>query len=61
MSIHPTTTSEEIKFVCDSIKELAKNHNEWENDYVYNGKSNEFVHKNASHLEKEMVHNWFKI
>jgi selenocysteine lyase/cysteine desulfurase len=61
MSIHPTTTSEEIKFVCDSIKELAKNHKEWENDYVYNGKSNEFVHKNASHLEKEMVHNWFKI
>lgn len=61
MSIHPTTTSEEIKFVCDSIKELAKNHKEWEKDYVYNGKSNEFVHKNASHLEKEMVHNWFKI
>ncbi|MFY7739919.1 MAG: aminotransferase class V-fold PLP-dependent enzyme [Flavobacterium sp.] len=61
MSIHPTTTSEEIKFVCDSIKELAKNHKEWENDYVYNGKNNEFVHKNASHLEKEMVHNWFKI
>lgn len=61
MSIHPTTTSEEIKFVCDSIKELAKNHKDWENDYVYNGKSNEFVHKNASHLEKEMVHNWFKI
>ncbi len=61
MSIHPTTTSEEIKFVCDSIKELAKNNKEWEKDYVYNGKSNEFVHKNASHLEKEMVHNWFKI
>lgn len=61
MSIHPTTTSEEIRFVCDSIKELAKNHKEWENDYVYNGKNNEFVHKNATHLEKEMVHNWFKI
>jgi selenocysteine lyase/cysteine desulfurase len=25
MSIHPTTTSEEIKFVCESIKALAAN------------------------------------
>ena len=61
MSIHPTTTSEEIKFVCDSIKELAVNHKNWENDYVYNGKSNEFVHKKANHIEKEMVLNWFKV
>ena len=28
MSIHPTTTSEEIKMVCDSIKALAKKHKE---------------------------------
>lgn len=59
MSIHPTTTSEEIKYVCDSIKSLAKNHKEWSNDYIYNGKTNEFVHKNAQHSEKEMVRSWF--
>ena len=61
MSIHPTTTSEEIKYVCDSIKALAENHKSWEMDYVYNGKTNEFNHKNAVNAEKEMVHNWFKI
>jgi selenocysteine lyase/cysteine desulfurase len=61
MSIHPTTTTEEIKFVCDSIKELAKYHQEWEKDYLYNGKTNEFVHKKASQSEKEMVANWFSI
>ncbi|MBL7885683.1 MAG: aminotransferase class V-fold PLP-dependent enzyme [Flavobacterium sp.] len=59
MSIHPTTTSEEIKYVCDSIKNLAKNHKEWSNDYIYNGKTNEFTHKNAHHSEKEMVKSWF--
>ncbi|WP_298393347.1 aminotransferase class V-fold PLP-dependent enzyme [Flavobacterium sp.] len=59
MSIHPTTTSEEIKYVCDSIKELAQHHKEWESDYVYNGKNNEFVHKRATSSEKEMVHSWF--
>ncbi len=60
MSIHPTTTSEEIKYVCDSIKNLAQNHKEWANDYIYNGKTNEFNHKNAQHSEKEMVRNWFR-
>ena len=61
MSIHPTTTSEEIKYVCESIKALASNHQEWDKEYVYNGKTNEFHHKNALHQEKEMVKNWFKV
>ena len=29
MSIHPTTTNEEMAFVCESLKALAKNHKEW--------------------------------
>lgn len=61
MSIHPTTTTTEIKFVCDSIKALASNHQDWEKDYVYNGKTNEFHHKNALHQEMEMVKSWFKV
>ncbi len=61
MSIHPTTTNEEIQFVCESIKELAKHYNEWKNDYVYNSKTNEFVHKNAGHSEHDMVKKWFSI
>jgi selenocysteine lyase/cysteine desulfurase len=60
MSIHPTTTSEEIQMVCDSVKALAKNHKEWANDYEYNFKTNEFFHKSAKHAEKEMVKGWFK-
>jgi len=61
MSIHPTTTSEEIKYVCDAIKALASNHTDWGKDYVYNGKTNEFHHKNALHQEVEMVKGWFRI
>jgi hypothetical protein len=29
MSVHPTTTTEEIEMVCDSIKALADNHATW--------------------------------
>ncbi|MES2747377.1 MAG: aminotransferase class V-fold PLP-dependent enzyme [Bacteroidota bacterium] len=61
MSIHPTTTSEEIKYVCDSIKALSQNHKSWSTDYVYNAKTNEFHHKNALHQEAAMVKNWFKV
>jgi selenocysteine lyase/cysteine desulfurase len=61
MSIHPTTTTLEIEFVCNSIKALAENHKQWSKDYDYNPKSNEFVHKMALNKELEMVKSWFKI
>ena len=59
MSIHPTTTSAEIQFVCDSIKALAQNHQEWAKEYQYQPTSNEFVHHAAKHQEKAMVKGWF--
>jgi selenocysteine lyase/cysteine desulfurase len=59
MSIHPTTTTTEIELVCNSIKELAKNHKIWAQDYNYNKDTNEFAHKNAKKLEDEMVQQWF--
>lgn len=61
MSIHPTTTSAEIKYVCDSIKALAENHKSWSEDYSYNGKTNEFNHKKAKHQEAAMVKSWFRV
>ncbi|WP_179346578.1 aminotransferase class V-fold PLP-dependent enzyme [Winogradskyella ursingii] len=45
MSIHPTTTNDEIKFVCDSILNLARNHEDWAKDYEYSKCNNEFIHK----------------
>jgi selenocysteine lyase/cysteine desulfurase len=59
MSIHPTITDKEIEYVCESIKDLAKNHQIWALDYVYNKKTNEFVHKNATSYEDELVASWF--
>ncbi len=61
MSIHPTTTTAEIEFVCNSIKALAENHAEWALDYKYNKDSNEFVHKNAKSSVDELVNSWFSL
>ncbi|WP_295336817.1 aminotransferase class V-fold PLP-dependent enzyme [Flavobacterium sp.] len=59
MSIHPTTTTEEIQWVCDSIKALAENHQEWGREYHYNPKTNEFIHKDDKLFVKELVKTWF--
>lgn len=60
MSIHPTTTNQEIEYVCDSIIALAENHVEWSKLYRYDAVSNNFYHNDDQLLEKEMVQNWFK-
>ena len=61
MSVHPTTTNEEIQLVCDSIIALAENHQDWAKDYVYDKNTNEFCHKNAKSFEKELVEKWFEM
>ena len=61
MSIHPTTTSDEIAYVCNAIKDLASNHVVWGDDYQYNAKTNEFTHKQAQPLERDRVANWFSM
>ncbi len=59
MSIHPTTTSAEIEFVCESIKALAANHKQWALEYDYNKATNEFTHKKAVAIEDHLIDKWF--
>ncbi len=64
MSIHPTTTDEEMAFVCESIKALAQHHEEWAKDYEYQGKTNEFIHKSLlsdSEQKDDTIDTWFKL
>ena len=64
MSIHPTTTNDEINYVCDSIIELAKNHKAWSLDYEYSKRNNEFIHKSITTGESssnEAVDSWFSL
>ncbi len=59
MSIHPTTTDKEVKFICDSITALADNFKEWEKDYTYNQNTNEFEHNTFKGFEQKLVKKWF--
>lgn len=58
MSLHPTTTTAELVYVCDAIRELANNFETWAKDYKYNSKTNEYTHKmEQEHIE---VEKWFE-
>lgn len=59
MSINPTMTNKEVKHICQSINEVAKNWRDWAIDYEYSPSVNEFYHKNNSTTEKDLVEGWF--
>ncbi|MEO0059667.1 MAG: hypothetical protein RLZZ312_1314 [Bacteroidota bacterium] len=59
MSIHPTTTNQEIEFVCNSIIDLSENHQSWAKDYHYNKNTNEFIHEKSKPNEINLVNSWF--
>lgn len=60
MSIHPTLSCEEIRYVCESICALAENHKEWASDYVYDKSKNEFLHKSYVTDAKTRIKSWFE-
>lgn len=61
MSIHPTTTNEEVAFICSAIEELAANFEAWKEDYTYDSLTNEFIHSSQPQGEKELVKKWFEV
>lgn len=60
LSLHPTMTNNELKFIMDSITSIVKNFKNWSQDYEYIAKSNEFYHKNEIKND-EILNNWFNI
>ncbi|MFK2818599.1 aminotransferase class V-fold PLP-dependent enzyme [Flavobacteriaceae sp. LMIT009] len=59
MSVHPTITDEEVEYICESLKKLAENIEEWSKDYKYDAIKNDYVHKSWIPTERGLVANWF--
>ncbi|WP_348745668.1 aminotransferase class V-fold PLP-dependent enzyme [Tenacibaculum sp. 190524A05c] len=59
LSIHPTITNQELEFICNSLRELHKNIEEWSADYDYDPIKNDYVHKSVEAIEKKLVKDWF--
>ena len=61
ISFHPTSTNEEVLYVCQSIKYIADNIKELEEHYHYNIETNEFVHKSFKDEFNKELNSWFKL
>lgn len=59
MSIHPTTTDKEMKFIVESIKALATNFADWGKEYEYVPNTNEYKMKQPDSFEQNLVDKWF--
>lgn len=59
MSIHPTMSDEEVRYLCASVRSLAEHWREWAADYDYDRHSNEFSHKNFDDRAAAQVEEWF--
>lgn len=59
LSLHPTMTNEELKFIMDALEETIANSEEWGKDYVYSSKTNEFYLKNSSVKDGHISPDWF--
>ncbi len=44
ISVHPTTTSQEMSYIIHALTEIQKNHRRWGETYTYNKQTNEFNH-----------------
>ena len=45
LSVHPTTTTEEVETIIDALKGLTQNRENYKALYVYDKNKNEFYHK----------------
>ncbi len=59
LSIHPTMTDEEVRYLCMAIKQVVENWRQWKSDYTYDLKTNEFVHRSGLQMEQQLVDRWF--
>jgi selenocysteine lyase/cysteine desulfurase len=61
LSIHPTTTDEELHYIINAIAETRENITVWGKDYLYNPSTNEFVNILGNSSVDHIIEDWFKL
>ena len=61
MSLHPTMTDDEVYLITDGVRQILENVDDWQKDYTYSAKTNEFYHKNYNGDDTNRVEQWFEL
>jgi len=59
ISLHPTTSNEEIALIFHALEEIQKHHKRWSEDYVYNKRTNDFRHHSREQGDLSRILPWF--
>lgn len=54
-------TNEELLFICNAVKEIASNIENWKKEYQYSPSTNEFDNLVVTETIEEDVKEWFSI
>ncbi|GAF01640.1 aminotransferase class V-fold PLP-dependent enzyme [Saccharicrinis fermentans] len=60
LSVHPTTSEEEIDYIIEAVKQVAHNALEWERNYEYVAAKNEYFHKGIQLKFPSSYNSWYK-
>jgi selenocysteine lyase/cysteine desulfurase len=61
MSLHPTTTDEELEYIIDAIGKIVKSGGEWAKDYRYSASRNEYEPVAGEPWGPEDLEAWFDL
>ncbi|MFA5835119.1 MAG: aminotransferase class V-fold PLP-dependent enzyme [Bacteroidota bacterium] len=61
ISLHPTTTNNELNSIINALEQIEKNIAEWKNDYAYDLHSNEYHHKQENGVMAKIAAQWFEV
>ena len=61
LSVHPTTSSEEIDYIIHAVEQVAANAHEWEKEYEYVNSKNEYFYKGTKIKEPQDYDSWFSL
>ncbi len=61
LSLHPTMSDDELKYIISSIKSTIENVIEWGKEYNYNNHTNEFYHKSFPENNGFDFSQWFTL
>jgi len=61
LSLHPTTTDEELEYMLDALRQVGANADQWATEYSYDPHTNEFQYKGTNGRLQQMVEQWFTL
>lgn len=60
LSLHPTMKDIEVAYIAEALRQIARNHKEWKNDYIYDKHTNEF-RLNRKSTESQDITKWLTL